>query len=79
MNEMLFWVEASPEAGIGHLIRCIALAQAARLKGVQCLFLLNENARKIALTQHDWEFPIIAIKDSDDTAQITKLILTYPP
>jgi|TARA_R110002012_G_scaffold322104_2_gene555771 UDP-2,4-diacetamido-2,4,6-trideoxy-beta-L-altropyranose hydrolase len=79
MNEMLFWVEASPEAGIGHLIRCMALAQAARLRGVHCLFLLNENARKIALTQHDWEFPIIAIKDSDDAEQIAKLILTQHP
>ncbi len=39
---LLIRTEASPQIGMGHFMRCFAIAEAARAQGVEVTFLLNE-------------------------------------
>jgi UDP-2,4-diacetamido-2,4,6-trideoxy-beta-L-altropyranose hydrolase len=39
---LLIRTEASPQIGMGHFMRCFAIAEAARVQGVEVIFLLNE-------------------------------------
>ncbi|NMH59655.1 UDP-2,4-diacetamido-2,4,6-trideoxy-beta-L-altropyranose hydrolase [Alteromonas ponticola] len=59
MRSLLFRVLASAQTGAGHLMRSLALAQAAEKCGVPSVFLLDADAKSIATKRHDWNFQII--------------------
>lgn len=40
---LLFRTDADPGIGMGHLMRCLSIADAAREKGVKCMFLCSRN------------------------------------
>ncbi|WP_155914556.1 PseG/SpsG family protein [Asticcacaulis sp. AC460] len=42
MTRLLIRTEAGPEIGMGHFMRCFALAEEARARGVAVVFLINE-------------------------------------
>lgn len=58
MSRVYFRVNAGKQIGLGHLMRCQALAQALAQaldeQGVDCLFLVNPEAEPFCRSRHDW-------------------------
>ncbi|WP_245953186.1 UDP-2,4-diacetamido-2,4,6-trideoxy-beta-L-altropyranose hydrolase [Alteromonas aestuariivivens] len=55
---MIICTDANEQIGVGHLFRCIALAQAAAHQGVDCHFVLTSAAARISDHQRDWSFAV---------------------
>ncbi|GEA11658.1 hypothetical protein KUL49_20330 [Alteromonas sp. KUL49] len=70
MTAFVFMCEAGAEAGVGHLFRCMALAQAARDQGVDSHFLVTGEGADIAKAQFDWDFPIVEYCEGKSNAEI---------
>ncbi|NVK57582.1 MAG: UDP-2,4-diacetamido-2,4,6-trideoxy-beta-L-altropyranose hydrolase [Alteromonadaceae bacterium] len=65
MSMLVFCVEASAKTGMGHLMRCLALAQAAQLRGLDCCFLVPEEALPICRQRHDWVGRVMHAANTD--------------
>ncbi|WP_438864909.1 UDP-2,4-diacetamido-2,4,6-trideoxy-beta-L-altropyranose hydrolase [Neptunicella sp.] len=67
--KVLFRVDADSHMGIGHLMRCQALAQLLGSQQIDTVFSLRQQAIAIARDRHDWIGQIILIPDdiSSDT------------
>ncbi|MEX1221973.1 MAG: UDP-2,4-diacetamido-2,4,6-trideoxy-beta-L-altropyranose hydrolase [Idiomarina sp.] len=61
MKTIVFRVAAFESIGIGHLVRCFALAQQFRQQGLSCHFLLTEAAAAIASQLNNFNFPVTTI------------------
>ncbi|MCW8090334.1 UDP-2,4-diacetamido-2,4,6-trideoxy-beta-L-altropyranose hydrolase [Alteromonas sp. ASW11-130] len=61
MRPLLFRVLASEKTGTGHLMRSLALAQAAESCDIPSIFLLDTHASLIARKRHDWNYQIISV------------------
>ncbi|MCW8107602.1 UDP-2,4-diacetamido-2,4,6-trideoxy-beta-L-altropyranose hydrolase [Alteromonas ponticola] len=59
MRPLFFRVLASTQTGAGHLMRSLALAQAAESYDVPSVFLLDAEAKSVAAKRHDWHYKII--------------------
>lgn len=53
-----FLTEASETAGMGHLMRCMALAQALSEQYVECVFVVCAETIPFCMKRHDWRFMI---------------------
>lgn len=75
MSAVLFCTGGSRETGIGHVMRCQALAQAAAEQGLDSLFVVNEAARQFILTRYDWTGRLILAGDNEQglASQLTAL------
>ncbi|UAA39498.1 UDP-2,4-diacetamido-2,4,6-trideoxy-beta-L-altropyranose hydrolase [Paraneptunicella aestuarii] len=51
---VLIRVDASRHIGVGHLMRCLALAQALDECHVEVTFIIRAETRPICLSRHDW-------------------------
>jgi UDP-2,4-diacetamido-2,4,6-trideoxy-beta-L-altropyranose hydrolase len=63
---VLFRVNAGPEKGLGHLTRCIALAEALEKYGTACHFLMNEHNENIQAFLKDRSVSVLPSCSSRD-------------
>ncbi|MEE8059474.1 MAG: UDP-2,4-diacetamido-2,4,6-trideoxy-beta-L-altropyranose hydrolase [Pseudomonadales bacterium] len=57
----MFRVDASPEVGLGHIMRCLTLAQALKASGDRCYFVCQPGSGlpERLLSEHGFEFIIL--------------------
>ncbi|WP_100655835.1 UDP-2,4-diacetamido-2,4,6-trideoxy-beta-L-altropyranose hydrolase [Alteromonas flava] len=65
----VFLVQASAQMGLGHLMRCQALAQQIVADEMDAIFLLDQATHEFALARHEWQGEIIS---HDYTANVTE-------
>lgn len=54
MSALVFCTNGNNTSGIGHVMRCQALAQAADEQGIDSIFVVNGAARSFIKKRHDW-------------------------
>ncbi|MEG3768074.1 UDP-2,4-diacetamido-2,4,6-trideoxy-beta-L-altropyranose hydrolase [Alteromonas sp. 14N.309.X.WAT.G.H12] len=64
MRPVLFRVNVSPTIGMGHLMRSLALAQAAESYDIPCHFIVDAGSKALAVSRHDWVYPVVECAQS---------------
>lgn len=81
MSTILFRVNAGSEYGLGHLMRCLALAQSLKKLNVNSVFLVNHEALAICQQRQDWTGEIMTLDPhvvgSEDVSCIDGLIQQF--
>ncbi|MAJ70884.1 MAG: UDP-2,4-diacetamido-2,4,6-trideoxy-beta-L-altropyranose hydrolase [Alteromonadaceae bacterium TMED7] len=72
MSCLVFCTGGGQNSGIGHVMRCQALAQAAEEQVLESLFIVNEAARKFILQRHEWCGAVLLAADTEQavTSQV---------
>ncbi|MDN4500892.1 UDP-2,4-diacetamido-2,4,6-trideoxy-beta-L-altropyranose hydrolase [Alteromonadaceae bacterium BrNp21-10] len=65
----LFRVDASADIGLGHLMRCLALAQTLARENFEIIFVCQHQTQNIALSRQDWVGGIVVIPEGFTQAQ----------
>ncbi|MDT0628235.1 UDP-2,4-diacetamido-2,4,6-trideoxy-beta-L-altropyranose hydrolase [Alteromonas sp. W364] len=53
--QLIFRVEGNQQAGLGHLMRCFALAQAAQEAQIEFTFVCTESTQRFLQSRHQWQ------------------------
>lgn len=61
-----FRTDASQSTGVGHLMRCLALAQALSEQRVECRFIVRLATLPFCKSRIDWMWPVYTISDVID-------------
>jgi UDP-2,4-diacetamido-2,4,6-trideoxy-beta-L-altropyranose hydrolase len=72
--QVAFRVEGEPNIGLGHVMRCMALAQSLVSCGHNVLFFMSQRSQHFCGNRTDWQGEILAIPDIDKTAELDWLI-----
>lgn len=67
--QVAFRVEGEPKIGLGHLMRCMALAQGLVKCGHQVFFFMSEGAQQFCSKRADWLAEIIPLAEMDKKAE----------
>jgi UDP-2,4-diacetamido-2,4,6-trideoxy-beta-L-altropyranose hydrolase len=78
--KLLFRVEANQRIGVGHLMRCMALAQAIAKHNIPSVFVVTAETADIASRRLDWVGDIHLVQSGlsvhHETSQLRELILS---
>jgi UDP-2,4-diacetamido-2,4,6-trideoxy-beta-L-altropyranose hydrolase len=69
-----FRVEGEPDIGLGHVMRCLALAQSLIKCGHEVFFFMSQASQHFCLNRDDWIGEILPIEDVDTKAEPAWLI-----
>jgi UDP-2,4-diacetamido-2,4,6-trideoxy-beta-L-altropyranose hydrolase len=64
MMQLFFRVEGNENVGLGHIMRCFALSQAAQGDNIEVVFICNQASKNFLLSRHQWHGKIVVIDDS---------------
>jgi UDP-2,4-diacetamido-2,4,6-trideoxy-beta-L-altropyranose hydrolase len=67
MNKILFRTDGNTQMGTGHLMRCLALAQALKKQHISTTFVVSDEAAAICQSRLDWVGEIITLPGNIDT------------
>ncbi|WP_166424997.1 UDP-2,4-diacetamido-2,4,6-trideoxy-beta-L-altropyranose hydrolase [Paraglaciecola sp. 20A4] len=73
---IIFRVDAGSELGLGHLMRCLALAQGLEAQGVRVLFAVSQNSLLHCQSRSDWVgeiHPVAGISLYDEHHELQQL------
>lgn len=81
---LLCIVQVSSQVGIGHLMRCLALSQAANAQDIETLFLLDEAgyslAKRVTQARSDWIGTLVSLGRSPaEHVQVLKAAVEQEP
>jgi len=62
--QLFFRVEGNEDIGLGHLMRCFALSQAAQKAQIDVVFICNQSSKNFLLSRYQWHGEIVVIDDS---------------
>ncbi|WP_350648856.1 UDP-2,4-diacetamido-2,4,6-trideoxy-beta-L-altropyranose hydrolase [Pseudomonas sp. HY13-MNA-CIBAN-0226] len=71
--KIAFRVDASLEIGIGHVMRCITLAQALTLKGSECEFICREHEGNLIAVVRSKGFRVVVLPIKEPKAAVSKV------
>ncbi len=63
--KVLVWVDAGPALGLGHLSRCLALAEALGARGARCRFAMAPDATALGWLRAAGQRDVLALPDPD--------------
>ncbi|GGD72426.1 UDP-2,4-diacetamido-2,4,6-trideoxy-beta-L-altropyranose hydrolase [Lacimicrobium alkaliphilum] len=63
MNKVLFRTDGNTQMGLGHLMRCLALAQQLDAGKVEVIFAVRQATVAFCLSRHDWVGSVIIVPD----------------
>lgn len=71
MTEMrvVFRVEGEPSIGLGHVMRCMALAQCLVKNGHEVFFFMSRDSENFCLNRTDWPAAILPLADMDKSLE----------
>lgn len=82
MNKIIFRADANYSIGSGHIMRCIALAQAAKSRGLECLFVTADDSPDELLGEYGFESALLNTNYADvdkEHAAFSNIINKYDP
>ncbi|WP_156896299.1 UDP-2,4-diacetamido-2,4,6-trideoxy-beta-L-altropyranose hydrolase [Aestuariibacter salexigens] len=62
----IFRVEGNHRIGLGHLMRCQALAQTLAIYDIASVFVVSQQTAKLARQRHDWVGQLSVLSDVDE-------------